>query len=568
MKIKTLHMLIGLTCFLWLSGCAVQKYKPPQIMPDDTRDIPEPEARDTTLAQDIFESEVVFPTARIFDFSRHLRSLSGNRRESMNVDAYGEVADSSWFTNRHAQKPMPLDEIARGPDRGTGPETEGPWRIFSAKVEGFSPGFNIIDARGARYVIKFDPFGFRELSSAAEVISTKIFYAAGYNVPENYIVYFDPDILKMDKECLLEDEKGVKCVMTVYDYDKIMDNIERMPDGRVRAVASKFLRGKSLGGFTFSGTRKDDPNDIVPHQHRRELRGLYVMCAWLKHFDIKDANTLDMYIEDNGRKYIKHHLLDFGSTLGSTTQGPMEPYKGQESDFDFGRAAINFLSLGVVIRGWEKAEDIEIPSIGRIEAETFSPDDTKMNYNVPAFTFRTRLDGYWGAKLVMSFSDEQLEYIVREGQYSDPRGETILLEVLKARRDKTGRFWFSKVNCLDHFQIDDLSDGTQKLLFTDLGVAGKLWTEKETRYRYQFKINNVLIKENEEIRDNTVIPLDKLDYFLKDSNKFRTEISADYQWEITLNISRDRGTSWEKGIKVYLQRNPSSGKFSLLGIKR
>ena len=102
-----------------------------------------------------------------------------------------------------------------------------------------------------------------------------------------------------------------------------------------------------------------------------------------------------------------------------------------------------------------------------------------MNYNVPAFTFRTGLDGYWGAKLVMSFTDEQLEYIVREGQYSDPRAEAILLEVIKARRDKTGRYWFSRVNCLDHFQIDD----TQELHFTDLGVAGKLWTEKETRYR-------------------------------------------------------------------------------------
>ncbi len=104
--------------------------------------------------------------------------------------------------------------------------------------------------------------------------------------------------------------------------------------------------------------------------------------------------------------------------------------------------------------------------------------------------------------------------------------------------------------------------------FTDLGLKGKLWTEKEAHYRYEYSINNVRIEENEEFRGDTIIPLVNLDYFLKNSNKFSAQISADYQWEISLYISRDRGISWGEGVNVYLQKNPSSGEFSLLGIKR
>ncbi|NIW47138.1 MAG: hypothetical protein GWN30_21030, partial [Gammaproteobacteria bacterium] len=59
------------------------------------------------------------------------------------------------------------------------------------------------------------------------------------------------------------------------------------------------------------GIRDDDLNDVIPHQHRRELRGLRVVAAWLNHFDTKANNTLDVYVEDG---YVRHYLIDFGST--------------------------------------------------------------------------------------------------------------------------------------------------------------------------------------------------------------------------------------------------------------
>jgi hypothetical protein len=43
----------------------------------------------------------------------------------------------------------------------------------------------------------------------------------------------------------------------------------------------EFVAQQYFPYFNF-GTRSDDPNDIVPHEHRRELRGLFVFCASLR----------------------------------------------------------------------------------------------------------------------------------------------------------------------------------------------------------------------------------------------------------------------------------------------
>ena len=65
------------------------------------------------------------------------------------------------------------------------------------------------------------------------------------------------------------------------------------PTARYRAVAGRALPGTVLGGFRYHGTRPDDPNDVVPHEHRRELRALKVFGAWTNLVDMKAGNTLD-----------------------------------------------------------------------------------------------------------------------------------------------------------------------------------------------------------------------------------------------------------------------------------
>ena len=222
-----------------------------------------------------------------------------------------------------------------------------PWRVFRSKIGGLTPGFQIIDGRGDRYVIKFDPVNVPELSSAAEIIGTKIFYAMGYNVPENYIVRVDPEEgLEIEPGTTLEDESGDETPLTRSFLRRRLRRVQRLPDGRVRVTASKYLSGQPLGPFRYYETRSDDPNDVIPHENRRELRGLRLFAAWTNHDDTRAQNTQDSWVEENGVHYIRHHLLDFGSMFGSGSVDLQLPNLGFSYWLDLDEVKRNMVAFG------------------------------------------------------------------------------------------------------------------------------------------------------------------------------------------------------------------------------
>ena len=97
-------------------------------------------------------------------------------------------------------------------------------------------------------------------------------------MPENYLATVRRESLAIAAGALVEDETGRKREMRPADVDAVLAQAARNPDGAYRIVASKALPGKSLGPFRYYGTRPDDPNDILPHEHRRELRGTLGLC--------------------------------------------------------------------------------------------------------------------------------------------------------------------------------------------------------------------------------------------------------------------------------------------------
>ena len=109
-------ILLGIIQF---SGCSSAVFTPPRDLPDDRRTIAEPEYREIFLVQDAFEYSVRMQTERIFDISRYIRLLAGRPKQSFNVNAFAEVNDSSWFTNRNASHPLSPEEAARGPNQGS-----------------------------------------------------------------------------------------------------------------------------------------------------------------------------------------------------------------------------------------------------------------------------------------------------------------------------------------------------------------------------------------------------------------------------------------------------------------
>jgi hypothetical protein len=378
-----------------------------------------------------------------YDFFQHSFGKRGDQSKARaaNVNTLGEVPNSSWFTNRHGMYRMSLAELTTGPNTGDGPSTEQPWFVIEAKTEGVTPGFRIRDARGDIYVMKFDPLQNPEMATAAEVISTKFFYAFGYNVPENYITFFSREQLRVDAKAGLSES----------DLDNLLKRVPQRADGTYRALASKLLAGTPVGPFQYFGTRPDDPNDIFPHENRRELRGLRVFAAWLNHDDSRAINSLDMVVKDGDKRYVKHHLIDFGSTLGSGSTNPQKPRAGAEYLWEPKAVFARIATLGLWDRPWVRTKYPDHPSIGKIEAKDFRPEEWKPEYPNPAFLNMTDQDAYWAAKIVMSFTEEEIRAIVRTGQLSDPEAENYLVDTLLERRDKIGRAWLTTVSSFDHF---------------------------------------------------------------------------------------------------------------------
>ena len=88
-----------------------------------------------------------------------------------NVNVYGEVPNSSWYTNRLSLTEMSGERIAQGPCEKD-IDTDAVWLVKSGKVDGANPGFVIEDTSdGRRYLMKFDSFQqLPERATAADVI--------------------------------------------------------------------------------------------------------------------------------------------------------------------------------------------------------------------------------------------------------------------------------------------------------------------------------------------------------------------------------------------------------------
>lgn len=391
---------------------------------------------------------------------------AGSPIRALSVNTLDEVPNGAWFTNRIGSRPMSIAEIRAGPRSEAGaPDSSGPWTIVGAKTSGITPGFQILDSRGERYLLKFDPMDHREMATAADVIGSLIFHALGYHVPENYLVVFDRDDLVISEEATMEDYLGVERPISELDINTALATIPETGDGRIRAVASRFVPGTPVGEFRYYGTRSDDFNDTVPHEHRRELRGLHVFAAWINHNDSRAINTLDSLVEDNGARYIRHFLIDFGATLGSGSVVSNSARDGNAYFIETREALAQLFTLGAYVPWWARANYYTSEAVGMLLTDPLDPERWKPNYPNPAFMNRLPDDVFWAAKKVMAFDDEAIRAIVEEGRYSNPEDEEAVIAYLTDRRDAIGQAYLRSVLPLDRFEV---ADG--QLTHVDLGT--------------------------------------------------------------------------------------------------
>src|SRR5262245_33564235 len=382
-----------------------------------------------------------------------------------NINTIDEVPDSSWFTNRILARPVSLAEAARGPLEGSGP-AEGPWTIIRDKAAGAAPGFRIRDTKGVVWFVSFDARDYPEAATSAIVVANKIFWALGYWQVENFLTRVHPEQIQIDPNATIRTPAGVRRKWRRSDLDDVFRRAERSADGSYRAVAARGLPGRPVEGFYYFGTRSDDPNDVVPHEHRRELRALKVFGAWTNLVDMKAGNTVDMVVTENGRSVVRHYLQDVGSTFGAGANGPHDFFEGWEYLFEREGIGKRVVSFGFPPRPWQTVGYEDHPAIGPFAGDGFDPINWKPRAPTAAFLRARADDNFWAARRVMAFSDEVIRAMVATGEYSDPAAARYLADGLMKRRDTIGRVYLQAVNPI----VDVALDASARLTFKNAAV--------------------------------------------------------------------------------------------------
>jgi hypothetical protein len=519
--------------------------------------IARPAEREPNLLWDMTEDTVVLPLRRFTDPGRILRRLGPGDQAppAADVNALDEVVNSSWFTNRIGLFPLSLEDAARGSGAGLGPDRGGPWTVIAAKSEGVTPGFTIRDATGQGYLIKFDPPGHLGMTSAAGVVSGRILHAAGYNVPDDNLVLFERERLVLGEGVRLKLADGSRREMDRADLDAILDPLEKLSDGRLVAISSRWVSGKPIGPFDYLGRRDDDGNDRIKHQHRRELRGLRFFAAWLNHFDTKQANSLDSWepVADGETGFVKHYLIDFASTLGLGAGGP-SPLFGREFGFDLPWFLRRVFTLGLSEDPWRSlAPPSWAPGLGYWSAESFDPWAFRSQQPNSAFANCGARDAYWAAKIISAFTDEHLAAIVAAAGYRDAEAAAHVARVLGERRDIIARDIFAETPPLDFFtRVEGV------ILWRDLGVERGLWPAGGTRYRARLSSVDA---ERRVIERGEWLELRTPDVALSALPGFAAGKAGAPPF-VSIECRVDRGEGWSDSVTAFMSR--ASGRIVAL----
>lgn len=467
-----------------LAACAKTPDFPPAryanapviLVVNDRQDVPvapkvRPERRLYRGYNRLFHDRVV----RGLEVRRHQRALG--------VNSVDDVPDSTWFTNRIGIVALTPDQIRTGGLTKESPELHKPWTIESSKIGGTTLGFIIRDARGVKYIMKFDDPGFPEAETGSDVVVARLLWAAGYNVSENHVVYFKPDELVVADTATVKDrlgkfERKLTKPMVMNEIAKLDPN----PNGQVRALLSQMIDGKPIGGISDDGVRKDDPNDRIPHARRRDLRGGLTLFAWLDHGDVT-SNTLDAWVadpDDPKRHYVKHYFIDFGLSLGGMASSTYEGRRGYTYEVDPGDAFVSLVSLGTRPVPWETYRAPKLRGVwSQWDAASFDPGAWVPDIPYQPLNSADHVDRFWGAKIVAKFTRPQIRAAVEAGRFSDPRAVDYIVDTLVARQRATVAYWFAHVNPLDKFAATKVGTSTA-LCFDDLaiqnGLAASAWT--------------------------------------------------------------------------------------------
>ncbi len=333
------------------------------------------------------------------------------------------MPDSSWFTNRILARPIDARRaVARSADRrrpGAGPWTRGlaeagrlRARLHHARCRAASAGSSrstppaIPKPPPARSPSPTRSSG-RSATGRSRTISSSVNARRSWSSP----------IPRCSRRRRDASAACSRAISTPSCSARIA-----APTARYRAIAARAVTGRPIGGFRYYGTRPDDPNDVVPHEHRRELRALKVFGAWTNLVDMKAGNTLDTVVDRErpqrraplpaGRRLDVRHRRQRPARIRRRLGAALRRRAAAEAAVD-----AELLHRAVADRRTTRS----MPAIGRFEGDRLRSAGVAAARRRPRRLRHARSDDtFWAARRVAAFTDDMIRAVVRTGEYSDP----------------------------------------------------------------------------------------------------------------------------------------------------
>jgi len=410
--------------------------------------------------------------------------------EAANANSLDEVADSSWFDNRIGVAPLSTEQRTLGAckpeDLVPDEVADGAWIIDHGKDNGSTPGFRVDVPGKGRYMLKADETAVPERASAASVIGAALYHAAGFSTTCEQIVLIRRAQLTLKPGLTTVSNAGVTEPFDAAALDATLASSTQVR-GRTRMQASKWLPGLPLGPFRYTGVRDDDPNDVIAHEDRRELRGSRLLAAWLNHWDAREQNSMDLWLASNAEQtrsspgYVRHYVLDTSDVIGGGVGDPAETLRlGQAYIVSIPNIALDFVTLGVIERPWDRARPVTgREKFGVFSARDFDPESWRGAYPNPAMLRMTERDGAWMARIIARFTADDIRTIAAAGRFTDPRDTEYIAAVLIARQRTILARYLTRLSPL----ADVHAVGSDQICAVDLARSSGLLPADRFRYR-------------------------------------------------------------------------------------
>ncbi|HEY6032753.1 MAG TPA: hypothetical protein VIV58_00800, partial [Kofleriaceae bacterium] len=362
---------------------------------------------------------------------------------------------------------------------------DGEWVIDHGKDNGSTLGFRVDVPGKGKYMLKADDTGKPERASAASVIGAAIYDAVGFNTSCEQVVVVKKSMLKLTEGLKVFDNEGISHPFDEEALDKVLKATTQLPDGTVRFQASKWLPGYTLGPFRYIGIRKDDPNDVIDHADRRELRGNRILSAWLDHWDAREQNSMDVWfaVDEKHKKsspgHIEHYIIDTSDTMGGEVGiEEMSRRLGHTYEFSAGDIARALVTFGAEEQPWDRAHYTKgEEKFAYYSDRDFDPGAWRPFYPNPAFLRMTERDAAWMARKIAKFSPQDVRKLVELGRWSRPVDIEYLTKILLSRQRKILYRYLTKLS-----PLGDLHPEKDRICATDFARLRELAPEASFRY--------------------------------------------------------------------------------------